>query len=603
MNHGSSYKINWENGMRVCDYIAKTLAERGVKHVYGLVGGGTAGLNDGFFCNPEIEFISFHHEQGAGYAALAAARTNKKISVVNVTTGCGGTNAITPCLDAWQESVPMLFLSGNTNKFNTAKFFNEKNNLSLRRYGLQEHDITTTVKNLTKYAVFIDSADDVPYELAKAIYIAENGRPGPVWIDVPGNVQTATIPTSYKTFKPDDIIEQYDYKIDQILEEISKSERPIIVAGQGISISGSDSLFKQLVEKCNIPFVTTFLTRDLLPSNHPNNIGMIGIKGNRAANFAMQNSDLLIILGCSMNVSHIGYDAKSFSPKSKKIMVDIDESELKKGNIPIDIDIHGNVKEFIALLLKQPIKTFDHWNEKTWRWKLKWQTYEPTIHRPDIGGVNLYEIVESFNRNLQKNSCVVVDAGQACYVCSTNLKLKSSQRYMAQAAQGDMGYAVPAAVGIYKTNPELNIVVCIGEGSFFTNVQELAVIKQHKVPVKIFVINNDGYMSIKQTQDKFFSGRRLAVNAETGVNFPNIEKIAYAFDIKYVRINNNAELDSNVPVALYSNEPIIIEVISQKTLDVLPAQAIKPDGTQGGLHDMAPFLSESELKAEMVITI
>jgi len=590
--------------MRVCDYIAKTLNEKyGIEQVYGLVGGGTAGLNDGFISNPNIEFVCFHHEQGAGHAAVGAARTNKKISVVNVTTGCGGTNSLTSCLNAWQESVPVIFISGNVKINNTAKWINEQKGINLRRYGSQEHNITETVKNMTKYSVMVESANDVVKELEKCIAIATSGRPGPVWLDIPSDVQTAQITEfNFDPFLVDKVQQQINYH--EIELALKNSKRPVIVAGSGLVISDSESLFRQLIDKYEIPFVCTFLTRDLVEYDHPQNLGLIGIKGNRCANFAVQNSDLLLILGCSMNSSHVGYDVKTFSPHSKKIMVDIDKSELDKDVINIDIKINGDVKPFLEKLLSMDIDNQSKdWKERCLHWKTKWAIYDPKIHRPDVGGVNLYEVIESFNRNMQPKDVVIVDAGQPCYICSTNLKPKSNQRYMAQAAQGDMGYALPACVGVHKTDPSLNIILCIGEGSFFTNVQELAVIRQHNIPVKIVVINNDGYMSIKQTQDKFFGKRRFGVSKDSGVYFADIGKIAKAYEIDYVKITNNEELDDNMGNLLRSKTPVIIEIVSQDTLDVLPSQAMKPNGTQGALHDMAPFLSDEELQKEMVVSI
>ena len=590
--------------MRVCDYIAKVLSEKHqIKHVYGLVGGGTAGLNDGFISNPNIEFVCFHHEQGAGHAAVGAARTNKKISVVNVTTGCGGTNSLTSCLNAWQESVPVIFISGNVKINNTAKWINRQKGLNLRRYGSQEHDITETVRNMTKYAVMVESANQVAAELEKCISIATSGRPGPVWLDIPSDVQTAEISEfDISEFHQEQIKCDVDYA--EIKRLIEQSERPIIIAGSGLAISDSQSSLRELVDKYKIPFVTTFLTRDLVEYEHPQNLGLIGIKGNRCANFAVQNSDLLLILGCSMNASHVGYDVKTFSPHSKRIMVDIDKSELNKGVIDIHAKLNLDVKIFLQNILSMDITlNIPKWSDLCLYWKNKWQIYNPEVHRSDEGGVNLYEVVESLNRNMMPKDVVIVDAGQPCYICSTNLKPKSNQRYMAQAAQGDMGYAIPASVGVYKTDPSLNVILCIGEGSFFTNVQELAVIRQHNIPVKIIVINNDGYMSIKQTQDKFFGKRRYGVSKDTGVYFADISKIAASYELDYVKIDNNQDLDSLMGNLLRNNNPVVIEIVSQDTLDVLPSQAIKPDGTQGGLHDMAPFLSPEELQKEMLVKI
>jgi len=590
--------------MRVCDYIAKVLSEKyQIKQVYGLVGGGAAGLNDGFVSNPNIEFVCFHHEQGAGHAAVGAARTNKKISVVNVTTGCGGTNSLTSCLNAWQESVPVIFISGNVKINNTAKWINKQKGLNLRRYGSQEHDITETVRNMTKYAVMVESANQVAVELEKCISIATSGRPGPVWLDIPSDIQTAQISDfNIPEFVQEQIQSDVDY--DEIKKLIEQSERPILIAGSGLIISDSQSMFRKLVDKYEIPFVTTFLTRDLVEYEHPQNLGLIGIKGNRCANFAVQNSDLLLILGSSMNSSHVGYDVKTFSPHSKRIMVDIDKSELNKDVIDIHAKLNLDVNVFLQNILSMDINlNVSKWSGLCLDWKNKWQIYNPEVHRSDEGGVNLYEVVESLNRNMMPKDVVIVDAGQPCYVCSTNLKPKSNQRYMAQAAQGDMGYAIPASVGVHKTDPSLNIILCIGEGSFFTNVQELAVIRQHNIPVKIIVINNDGYMSIKQTQDKFFGKRRYGVSKDTGVYFADISKIAASYELDYVKIDNNQDLDSLIGNLLRKNSPVIIEIVSQDTLDVLPSQAMKPDGTQGGLHDMAPFLSQEELEKEMLVKI
>ena len=591
--------------LRVCDYIADRLGELGITEVYGLVGGSTAGLNDGFISHPKIEFVAFHHEQGAGHAATGSARTDRKLGVCNVTAGCGVTNVMTSCLNAYQESVPVLFLSGNTQTFNMAKLINEKRGLNLRKYGIQDFDNVGAVGGMTKYSVMIEKAEDVPYELEKAIHLATTGRPGPVWFDVPGNIQSAQIPEVYREYIPEDTKIDADKELlDALHNSIYKSQRPVIVAGNGITIADCRREFREFVEKYRIPFVTTFLTRDNIEYEHPQNIGMMGIKGNRAANFAMQNADCLIILGCSMNVTHIGYDTKSFSPHSVKVMIDIDYSELKKDIFKVDYPINADVKDFFTVAMNNPAE----WNIGTWAdkclyWKEKWPIYRPEVHRSDADGLNLYEIVESINRNMQPKDCFVVDAGQPCYILSTNGKFTKDTRYMAQAAQGDMGYAIPAIVGIHKADPSLNPIMVIGEGSFHTNMQELAVIRHHNIPAKIFVINNDGYMSIKQTQNKMFGGRQWGVSASTGVYFTDISKVANAFEIPYFKITSNEELDKFMPSLMRRHYPVIVEFISQDTLDVLPAQAMKPDGGQGMLHDMAPFMTTEELVLEMIVKI
>jgi acetolactate synthase-1/2/3 large subunit len=285
-------------------------------------------------------------------------------------------------------------------------------------------------------------------------------------------------------------------------------------------------------------------------------------------------------------------------------MIDIDNSELKKDIMKVDTAINCDVYEFLNTALENPTDyTASTWSDKCLHWKTKWPIYNPEVHRSDVGGLNLYEIVESINRNMEPKDCFVVDAGQPCYILSTNGKYKKDCRYMAQAAQGDMGYAIPASVGVYFADPSLNIVLVIGEGSFYTNMQELAVIRQHNIPVKIFVINNDGYMSIKQTQNKMFGGRQHGVSSSTGVYFADISKVADAFEIPYFKVTNNAELDTYMSSVMHRDHPVIVEFMSQHELDVQPAQAMKPDGSQGMLHDMSPFLSQEELNKEMIVKI
>ena len=589
--------------MKVGYFIAKRLNELGVTKVYGMVGGSASAINDGFFRCPGIEFISFHHEQGAGHAAVGSARTNNKISVCNVTAGCGVSNAITSLLNAYEESVPVLFISGSPPIKSQAKYINEEKGIKLRKYGIQDFDTIKTVEHITKYSITIKNAEDVPYELDKAVHIALSGRPGPVWIDVPGNIQGALIPSEYKVFQAEKIIEN---KIDfsSVFETIQQSKRPLVIAGNGIRLGDCQKDFGNFVDTYKIPFVTTFLSKDLIEYDHPQNIGMLGVKGSRSANFAMQNSDCLIVLGSSMNITHTGYDPKTFSPYSKKIVVDIDENELKKETFNIDMPIHCDVKQFFNASQKYEGKfDLDWWNEKCIHWKNKWPIYNPDIHSSDEGGLNLYEIVESINRNMKSGDCIIVDAGQPCYVLSSNGKYKQDCRFMTQASQGDMGYSIPACVGVHFANPKLNPIIVIGEGSLHTNMQELSVIKKHNIPVKIFVINNDGYLCIKQTQDKFFEGRRWGVSESTGVYFADICKIADTFELDYYKVDNNKDLYDLIPIINDKPYPIIIECMSQTELDVLPAQGFKPDGSQGGLHEMLPLLSEEELKQEMSVEI
>jgi len=322
-----------ENKIRVSDYIAQTLSSIGVKNVYGIMGGGAAGLNDGFIKNKSIRYVCTHHEQGAGYAACGEAKVTRSLSVVNPTTGCGGANCITPLLDAWQDSLPVMFISGNVKSDHCSSIINKKNNCNIRKYGIQESDIISTVKSLTKFSKLVENADETPLILKEAIELALSPRMGPVWIDIPSDIQHAYIDLpSYINYD----ISQKSNSSTVDLSNIKDAKRPLVLAGYGVYLSGQVEAFKNFIEKNKLPFVTSYLGIDLLPYEHEMNLGTIGIKGSRAGNFAIQNCDYLIILGCSLNCSHTGYDEKLFSPNSYKVQIDIDNNEFKKNKINID---------------------------------------------------------------------------------------------------------------------------------------------------------------------------------------------------------------------------------------------------------------------------
>jgi acetolactate synthase-1/2/3 large subunit len=330
--------------MRICDFIANRLAEHGVKFVYGLMGGGASGLNDGFIKNPDINYICFHHEQGAAYAAVGESKITNKISVVNPTTGCGGGNCITPLMVAWQDSLPVVFISGNVKLNQISSYIGKQKNVHLRKYGIQENDIISVVKSMTKYSKLIESVEELPEILDFAIETALDGRMGPVWLDIPSDIQHAKLPENYKTHtKKQSNSPQQSFNI---LDLISNAKRPLIVAGNGIHLSNSREAFSNFIHKHNIPFVSSYLAIDLVPFEDPLSIGSIGIKGSRAGNFAIQNCDLLLILGCSLNCSHTGYDERLFSPNSYKIMVDIDKNEYSKDTVKIDKFIETDLGDF-----------------------------------------------------------------------------------------------------------------------------------------------------------------------------------------------------------------------------------------------------------------
>jgi len=336
-----------EKPLRVCDWIAQYLYEVGVTRVHGLMGGGASGLNDGFIKQGKIQYICYHHEQGAGHAAIGESKFTGALSVVNPTTGCAGTNCATSVLDAWQDSVPVLFLSGNVRLNTCSGYINREKGLKLRKYGIQEHHVVDTYKSMTKYARFVQTAEDVAYTLQEAIYLAMNDRPGPVWVDIPGDIQTAPMPTNYFAFYPP-AHKPRTYDFSLVKEKLSQAQRPLVLAGYGIRQANCVSQFQQFIETWGIPYVSTYGARDYTADAHPCSIGAVGIKGSRAGNFALQNADLLLVLGSSLGASVIGYDPKQFSPHSYKIMVDCDAQEMEKNIVKIDHEYNCELEDFFG---------------------------------------------------------------------------------------------------------------------------------------------------------------------------------------------------------------------------------------------------------------
>jgi acetolactate synthase-1/2/3 large subunit len=336
--------------MRVCDWIAEYLYGIGVTRVHGLMGGGASGLNDGFIKQGKIDYVCYHHEQGAGHAAIGESKFTGQLAVVNPTTGCAGTNCATSVLNAWQDSVPVLFLSGNVRLSTCSGWINEQHGIRIRKYGIQEHHVVDTYRSMTKYAGFVTKAEDVAYMLSRAIYLSFTGRPGPVWIDIPGDIQTAPMPENIRLFIPPEHPQRIT-NFDLVKEKLAESQRPLVLAGYGIRQANCVESFKLFVEKYGIPYVSTYGSRDYTADAHPCSIGAVGIKGSRAGNFAMQNADLLLVLGSSLGASVIGYDPKQFSPASYKIVVDCDRDELTKRIVGVDHAICADLEDFFGAML------------------------------------------------------------------------------------------------------------------------------------------------------------------------------------------------------------------------------------------------------------
>ena len=586
--------------VRLVDYVAERVHQLGVEHVYTLTGGGAMFLNDSIKKHPKLMSVCNHHEQASAMAAVAHAKYTNGFSVVIPTTGCGSTNCITGLLDAWQDNLPCVFISGQVNKAQTC--FSSTANI--RQFGVQEANIVEIVKSITKYAVMIENPEDIAYHLDKAFHLASTARRGPVWVDIPLDVQGALInPSKLERFVPEE--KALSPGLTVLENMLQNSSRPIILAGNGVRLSGAAEKIKLLAEQHNIPVVTTFLSADLLPSKHPLNMGRIGIKGNRAANFAVQNSDFLLSIGCRLSVPSTGYNYEYFAREAKIAVVDIDPEEHKKDTIKIDLFVEMDAKDFISKFEPEYCSP-KQWTDTCSKWKTTWPVFLPE-HKDDEGGVSMYHFMDKLSTVLPPTAAVVGDAGSAYYVPCQALQIKGAQRLITPGAQGEMGFTLPACIGLSFAMEEPYVVGITGDGSFQTNIQELQTIVQYDLPVKIFVWNNDGYLSIRTTQRKYFEDRFVGTDKDSGVSFPETRKIADAYGIKYFRVSSNVELDERLQEIIDFEGPAICEVMCKKWDKVLPTIGAKKleDGqiVSQPLENMFPFLTEEELRVNMIVRL
>lgn len=591
---------------RVADFIADYIYNLGIHDVFMVSGGGMMFLSDGIACHPHLKAICTHHEQAAAMAAVSYARLNENLGVACLTTGCGGTNAITGLLGAWQDSTPCLFISGQCKRKETIR----NSGLPLRQFGVQEADIVSIVGSLTKYAVMVNDPLEINYHLDKAVYLAKSGRPGPVWLDIPMDVQAAEIqPDGLKRFSPateivPDKTTPTSAEIAQVVSLLKTARRPVVIAGQGIRLSKAIAQFQAFIETFQIPFVVSRLGIDCLPSAHPLYIGRIGNKGDRAGNFAVQNADLVLAIGSRLSVSSTGHEYNTFARAAKIVVVDIDPVEHAKKTVRIDLLIQSDAALFLESLSRSA-ETIDTraWTGTCRAWKAGWPVCLPGYDRK--GPVNLYYFIDRLSRQLKPDAVVVSDAGSSFYVCSQALQLKDRQRYITSGAQADMGYTLPATIGASTARDRGEVIGVTGDGSLQMNIQELQTVVHYNLPIKLFVWNNDGYLSIRTTQNKFFEGRLIGADKTSGVSFPNLERIAKAYGIHYVRIADNQETEDRIREVLAYPRAVVCEAMCDRNQEIMPAVSSysRPDGVlvSRPIEDMYPFLDREELKREMII--
>jgi acetolactate synthase I/II/III large subunit len=594
--------------IKVTDYVVRYLEEFGITDVFMVTGGGAMHLNDSFGKSKKIRCICNHHEQASAIAAEGYARQKQALAVVNVTTGPGGLNTLNGVLGQWTDSVPVLYISGQVRLDTTVLSCPE---LNLRQLGDQEVRIVDCVRPITKYAVTVTNPKDIRKELEMAIHIATTDRPGPVWLDIPMNIQGAMIDEADITaFHPE--VEEIDFpllnrEIEKVVALLLAANRPVIVAGHGIRLSKSIGIFKNLIKTLGLPVLSTLNGFDLMENDHPLSIGTIGSIGSRAGNFAIQNADLVLFLGTRNNIRQISYNWAAFARAAKKVCIDIDPAELNKPFLQYDLKICADLKDFLPAFEERiAASAFDFSSWLTWciERKNKYQVVLDSYKNLEAC-VNPYYFMEQLSYVLPENAVVVTGDATACICYFQAGKIKKGQRIIWNSGCASMGYDLPAAIGACIAE-EKDVVCLAGDGSLQMNIQELMTLSYHRLPIKLFYLNNDGYISMKQTQDNFF-GRRIGANEQSGVGFPDIIRIAQAYDLKTARITSDKNLTEQIASVLQTDGPLVCEVVLPKEYAFAPklSSERKPDGrlVTKPLEDMFPFLDREEFKQNMLIPI
>jgi len=593
--------------IKVSDFIANFIAEHKdtAKTVFMVSGGGNMHLIDSLGKNGKLEYVCNHHEQACAIAAEGFARVSNQIGIAYVTTGPGGTNAMTGVYGAWVDSIPTMIISGQV-KFETT--ISSQPELKLRQLGDQEINIIDLVKPITKYAMMITDKNTIKYHLQKAVYEAKHGRPGPVWLDVPLDIQGAMVDEKDLVEFAEPKEETYDTKIDEVIQLLKNAKRPVIIAGNGIRLADANQDFLKLVDALKIPVIGTFARYDIIKNDHHCFFGRYGTLGNRMANFTVQNADLVLAIGSRLNVRAISYNWEFFGREAKKIVVDIDDAELNKHTLTIDLKIKSDAKVFIQMLNKQikqeVLPDISVWFTKCLSYKKQYPSIEAQRREVSdwVDSYNFYDVLSDIARD---DEVYVFGNGTACVASYQSLKLSKNQKVVVNSGCASMGYDIPAAIGACYAHGKKEVICVTGEGSLQMNIQEFQTIIHNKLPIKIFVLNNGGYISIRNTQNGFFKGHKVGADSDSGVSFPDILKVASAYGFETIKIENQQNLRNDLKLILRANHPIVCELMLSPSEKMEPklSSEVKPDGkiVSKPLEDMFPFLAREEFEKNMIV--
>lgn len=588
---------------RVADIVIETLVEKGIKDCFLVVGGGAMHLDNALALNDNIRKYCNHHEQACTMAAEAYARVSGRIAAACVTSGPGATNAITGVMGAWQDSLPLIVISGQV-RYQISTMATE---LPLRYRGIQEFDIVSSVKNMTKYAVMVTEPLMIKAEIEKAVDIAMEGRRGPVWIDIPLDVQSTMVETEdlyiYNKENKNSVIEKENIK--KIFEYLKNAKRPCVLGGTGVVSANVQEEFTLFVEKLGIPVVGGGWCTDMLHTDHPLYYGLSGDIGPRTGNFIIQNADVILVLGNSLSFRQTGYAQDKFAVNAKILWVDVDKNESLKPGMRVELFINMDLREFLGYCnyLNIGLEEKKEWLEYCKMLKNRFTPYESVTEIDNNARVNSYYFWKIFDQYASENLIIAMGNSRANAAKIQIGVKKKGQRAITNYLCGSMGYELPAAIGSAVAS-ESEILCITGDGSIMMNIQELQTITQYNLPIKVIVFANEGYEAIRQTCKNFFGGTYLGCTKESGVSFPNFEELAVAFGFKYDVCNTNGEIEQKIEDLLSTKERVLLEIKQQIDNPLIPKvmSRMREDGSfeTPALHDMAPFLSKEELNALMI---